>query len=187
MIRRPIKLDDWKFWKTGIALQLHQTRVLFILNQELNKKSSDIDQESIFAKQMRVELHIYFSDFDVEVTDKDKPAHIHGLLTRLLVKISQHIELLTKRWFPGLFEEKKSGSVLTLVPCWKCFVGIDHDKSLDIQEVSKQHSIYKDEKSVFCFVLEENIVNVAQDKQLKCPLHDILEVAHIMPDLVSQN
>ena len=138
----------------------------------------------MFAKNERVELHIYFTDFDVEVvaaTEKEKHAYIHGLLTRLLVNISQHIELLTNRWFPGLFEEQG-----TLVPCWKCFEGTDCDKPLDIQEASKVHSILVDSKSVFCFVLEKNIVNVAQDKHLECPLHDNLQTLDIMPDLVSQ-
>ena len=175
----PINLDIWKFWRTGMAL-IDANKVPFILKQEIN---SNAEQESKFAKKVRVELHIYFTDFDVKVvaaTEKEKQAYIHGLLTHLLVNISQHIELLTNRWFPGLFEEQG-----TLVPCWKCYEGTDYDKPLNIQEASKVHSILIDSKSVFCFVLEKNIVNIAQDKLLECPLHDNLETLDIMPDLVS--
>ena len=181
----PINLDIWKFWRTGMAL-IDQNKVPFILKQEINEVDSNVEQKSTFAKKVRVELHIYFNNYDVKVaaaTERDRQFYIHGLLTRLLVNISQHVELLTNRWFPGMFEEQG-----TLVPCWKCFEGIECDKPLDIQEASKLHSIVIDSKSVFCFVLDEDIiVSVAQDKHIECPLHDNLEILHIMPDLVSQS
>ena len=178
----PVDLNIWKLWKTGIAL-IHEKRALFILKQSMNKVGSNVGQESTFAKKMRVELHIYFTNFDVKVavTEEEKSVYIHSLLTHLLVEICHHIELLTKQWFPGLFDEQG-----TLVPCWKCFEGIECDKPLDIQEASKMESVLIDSRSVFCFVLEENIVKVAQDKHLECPLHGVLETLHIMPDLVSQ-
>lgn len=162
---------------------IDQKKVLFVLKQEINE---GCPTESRLSRKLRVDLHTYFHDFDVKVaaeTEEDKQFYIHGLLTRLLVNISQHIELLTKRWFPGLFEEQG-----TLVPCWKCYEGIACNGPLDTQdfEASNLQSILVDRKSVFCFVLEENIVKVAQGKHVECPLHGILEILHIMPDLVSQ-
>ena len=175
----PINLNKWMFWKTGMAV-VDQKKVPFVLKQEVNE--GDSLTESLVSKKVRVELHIYFNDFDVKIaatTEKDKQFYIHGLLTRLLVNISQHIELLTKRWFPGLFEEQG-----TLVPCWKCF---ECEGPTDTQdsEPSKLHSLLIDSKSVCYFVLEENIVKVAQGKHIECPVHGILETLHIVPDLVS--
>lgn len=45
--------------------------------------------------------------------------------------------------------------------------------------------VYREMHPVSSFVLNENIVNAAEGKPLKCPLHGDIELMHMVPDLVS--
>ena len=123
------------------------------------------------------------------VLDKEYLNHSYvvGLATRLLVMISQHIESLVKIWFAKMLKSQPNGSFVTHVPCWKCFANID-TKHIPESALAKPGCFIQTTKNlVYCFELEENIIVTALRKDVHCPMHGLLEIAQLMPDLVRKN
>lgn len=182
-----ITIDNWKIWKTGISL-IFKGRTLFILKQELNLNMNWEEYTIEFFKEMfRIELYLDINECVTLVQDMDSQlshSYISGLATRLLVMMSQHVESLVKSWFPGMLKTQLNGSLMTLVPCWKCYAGIGFD-DLSVDQLQMPECFVCTIKNpVFCFILEENIVAGSLGRGLQCPIHDELQLLHMMPDLV---
>ena len=179
--------DKWKMWKTGICF-IHRKQILFILKQ---KSNVDVNpgsiQVNVIEEKLRIELHLHVNEFITLARDEEHQlsrSYVIGLATHLLVMISQHIELLVNSWFPHMLKTQLNGSIITHIPCWKCFAGIDFDKISAAWLHIPGCFTFTSRNPVFCFVLEDNIIMSALGKELHCPIHNELELLHMMPDLV---
>ena len=175
-------------WRTGICF-VHRNQILFTLKQEsnLNANPSNI-QVNVFTEKYRIELHIYANKFIALTQHKEhqlSQSYVTGLATHLLVMISQHVELLVESWFPQMLKTKSNGStMITHIPCWKCLAGIGFDNLSAVCHHIPGCFVFTSTNPVFCFELEENIITSALGKKLHCPIHNELELLHMVPDLV---
>ena len=189
-VQNRISFDKWKIWKTGICF-VHRDQILFILKQEsnLNINPSNI-QVNVFGEKLRIELHLNMNKFITFTQCKKHQlsrSYVTGLATHLLVMISQHVELLVESWFPHMLKTESNGSTVTHVPCWKCFAGIGFDNLSEVCHHMPGCFVLTSRNPVFCFELEENIITSALGKKLHCPIHNEIELLHMMPDLVRNN
>lgn len=184
--------DYWKVWKTGICF-VCDGHILLLLTQEVNptmKQESCRYVLNFVEEKYRIELHLYVNECLTMVLDKEYLNHSYvvGLATRLLVMISQHIESLVKSWFPKMLKSQPNGSFVIHVPCWKCFANIDTISLPESALAKSGYPVIQTTKNpVYCFELEENIMTTALRKDVHCPMHGLLEIAHLMPDLVRIN
>ena len=189
---------NWTLWKTGIAFA-HRDRTLLVLKQKVKESCPEsLSRSELSVKLLdeayRIEVHVYTNEWiqlvnelnedgclDIQLT----PTKIIAYATQLLVMVSRHIKSLATNWFPGMLVSPPGVSYVTFVPCWKCYAGISSDGHSS-EKSMPGHFIYKDMKSVHCFMLEENIAPAALGQDLECPMHSAVKCVHMVPDLVSE-
>ena len=190
---------SWIPWKTGIAFA-HRGRTLLVLKQETNDTCPDFLNRWEFSIKLleevyRIEVHIYTDEWiklvndlaeagrlDVQIT----PTNVTAFATRLLVMVSGHIKSLATLWFPGMLVAPQGMTFVTFMPCWKCYaeVGFGSLKRMSTKKMPG-YFICKSLNPVHCFILEENIVTAALNRDLDCPIHSSVKFVHMVPDLVS--
>ena len=185
-------IDDvhrWIPWKTGIA-HAQQERTLVVIKQGKNEKT----EENLKWMQgtFMVELHIYVPEWIMLAKEHGElnysltnPNYVLGLATSLIVMISQHVRALGSDWFPGMFLTPSNyHQFTTYMPCWKCFAQIEANAEQQPPKSSGGY-ISKDGKPIYSFIFEESVVPAIQQKDMECPLHGLIKVVEIAPDLVS--
>ena len=182
-------LDKWIPWKTGIA-HAQQDHTLVVIKQENNEKSEE--KLKWIKGTFTIEVHINVPEWIMLAKKHGElnnflanPNYVHGLATSLIVMISQHVRALGSDWFPGMFLTPSSHhQFTTYMPCWKCFAQIETDAEQQPPKSSGGY-ISKDGKPIYSFIFEESVVPAVQQKDMECPLHGLIKVVEIAPDLVS--
>ena len=184
-------LDKWIPWKTGIA-HAQREHTLVVIKQENNEKSEE--NLKWIKGTFTIEVHINVPEWIMlakkhgEVNNSlTNPNYVHSLATSLIVMISQHMRALGRDWFPGIFLTLPDHHrFTTYMPCWKCFAQIETDAK---QQPPKSLGGYISRcgKPIYSFIFEESIVTVLQQKDMECPIHGLMKVVEIAPDLVSNH